>query len=76
MRMKRKLAVEALYSSDSFNEHQQRGERRPDGQHLPQETGQLQSPDACWRRAPERVRMFDAQGHRGLALLQEIEAQR
>lgn len=62
--MKRRLAPEALYNSNSFNEHWQR-KGNPGGLH---------DPNACWNKAAERIREFDPLGLKGLRILQEIES--
>jgi hypothetical protein len=72
--MKRPTAPEALYSSDSYNEHRLRSSRRPDGQILPEGVTDLESPDACWNAA-DHIREIDPQGDRALALLREIASQ-
>ena len=73
--MKRPLAPEALYSSESYDEHRLRARRRPDGQHHPQGVTDLEPADACWEQAAERIRAIDPLGDRALALLREIESQ-
>ena len=70
--MKRPLAPEALYSSDSYAEHRLRSRRRPDGQHHPEGVTNLESVDACWDQAADRIRALDPHGDRALALLREI----
>ena len=74
--IKRTLAPEALYFSESYDEHPLRARRRVDGQEQPEGVHDLSSsPDASWDRAPDRIREIDPLGDRALALLQEIEAQ-
>ena len=73
--MKRPLAPEALYSSESYDEHRLRARRRPDGLHQPEGVTDWEPADACWGQAPERIRAIDPHGDRALALLHEIEIQ-
>ncbi len=59
--MKQKLAPEALYSSDHYDSHH---------------TAPPEDSDEGLSRANHRLRSFDPDGSKGLALLREIETQR
>jgi hypothetical protein len=69
----RTLAREALYSSESYDEHRLRGRRHVDGQEHPEGITDLsRSTDVTWSELPERLERADPTGARARAIVGEI----
>jgi anti-sigma factor ChrR (cupin superfamily) len=65
--MEIRLAPEALYSSDSYNEHRVRLRRRGDGEQLPEGVTDVECPDTAWENAGARLLAVDPDGEKALA---------
>lgn len=67
----RKLAPEALYSSEMYEEHRLRANR--DRGNYPRPDHDVETPEDCWERVTaERIQRIDPGGQRARALLREF----